>query len=88
MGDAVRDRYRVDFAFPVARLVVEVDGWAWHSDAARFRSDRARQNALVLAGWAVLRFHLARPHGATGRRHRRDQASTGPGPGRLSRARP
>ncbi|HEV8557518.1 MAG TPA: type IV toxin-antitoxin system AbiEi family antitoxin domain-containing protein [Actinophytocola sp.] len=48
--------YEVDLAFPVARVAVEVDGWAWHSDVDRFRLDRQRQNALVLAGWTVLRF--------------------------------
>ncbi|MCW2632768.1 MAG: hypothetical protein JWR88_1730, partial [Pseudonocardia sp.] len=49
-------RYRIDIAFPGARLAIEVDGWAWHSDAERFRADRSRQNALVNAGWRVLRF--------------------------------
>ncbi len=49
-------RYVVDLAFPAHRLAVEVDGWAWHTDPDRFQSDRARQNALVLAGWTVLRF--------------------------------
>jgi very-short-patch-repair endonuclease len=37
-------------------VAVEVDGWAWHTDPERFRRDRQRQNALVLAGWTVLRF--------------------------------
>jgi very-short-patch-repair endonuclease len=46
----------VDLAFPAARVAVEVDGWAWHSDVERFQCDRQRQNALVLAGWTVLRF--------------------------------
>ena len=41
----------------VRRLVaIEIDGWAFHSDADTFRKDRARQNAIVLAGWTVLRF--------------------------------
>lgn len=48
--------YLIDVAFPAARVAVEVDGWAWHVDAERFRSDRRRQNALVAAGWTVLRF--------------------------------
>lgn len=46
----------VDIAFPDARVAVEVDGWAWHVDAERFRADRRKQNALVAAGWIVLRF--------------------------------
>lgn len=46
----------IDVAFPELRLAIEVDGRAWHSDAGRFQSDRRRQNALVRAGWTVLRF--------------------------------
>jgi very-short-patch-repair endonuclease len=48
--------YLLDLAFPAARVAIEVDGWAWHSTADRFRADRRRQNALILAGWTVLRF--------------------------------
>ncbi|GAA4706779.1 hypothetical protein GCM10023215_54250 [Pseudonocardia yuanmonensis] len=48
--------WTLDLAFPAARLAVESDGWAWHSDVDRFRADRAKQNALVAAGWTVLRF--------------------------------
>lgn len=48
--------YEVDVALPGMKLAIEVDGWAWHSDVERFRHDRRRQNALVLAGWTVLRF--------------------------------
>jgi hypothetical protein len=47
---------RVDFAWPSARLVVEVDGFAFHADRTAYRDDRRRGNALVLAGWRVLRF--------------------------------
>lgn len=46
----------VDIAFPERRVAIEVDGWAWHQDTARFQRDRQRQNSLVLAGWTVLRF--------------------------------
>ena len=49
-------RWTVDFAFPAARLAVEVDGWAWHMDAQRFRTDRHKGNALVRGGWDLLRF--------------------------------
>jgi very-short-patch-repair endonuclease len=45
----------LDLAFPAARVVVEIDGWAYHRDLPEFRRDHARQNALVLAGWTVLR---------------------------------
>lgn len=48
--------YKVDYGFPAATLALETDGWAFHSDPDVFRSDRIRQNALILAGWHVLRF--------------------------------
>jgi len=45
-------RYRVDFAFPPHRLVVEADGRAWH-DAVR---DADRDAHLAALGWMTLRF--------------------------------
>lgn len=48
--------YELDLAFPDEQVAIEVDGWAWHHDVERFRRDRQRQNAVVLAGWTVLRF--------------------------------
>ncbi|MEU6701710.1 DUF559 domain-containing protein [Pseudonocardia sp. NPDC046786] len=47
--------YELDLAFPAARLGVEFDGWAWHSDVVRFRNDRRKGNELAGAGWTVLR---------------------------------
>jgi very-short-patch-repair endonuclease len=48
--------WTIDVAFPDAKVAVEVDGWAWHVDVDRFRSDRRKGNALANAGWTVLRF--------------------------------
>lgn len=48
--------YLVDNAFPEAKVAIEVDGYAFHSDADSFQNDRARQNYLILNGWRVLRF--------------------------------
>lgn len=48
--------WRIDVAFPRQKVAVEVDGWAWHVDAERFRNDRRKQNALVRSGWDPLRF--------------------------------
>ncbi len=48
--------YRIDLAFPAVRLAVEVDGWAWHVDVERFRTDRRKGNAITRAGWDLLRF--------------------------------
>ncbi len=47
---------RADFGWPKRRLVVEIDGYKYHSDKAAFEADRRRQNALVNAQWRVLRF--------------------------------
>ena len=50
------DCYYLDVAFKRERVAVEVDGWAYHSTSSAFENDRARQNALVVDGWLVLRF--------------------------------
>ncbi|MGI8517602.1 MAG: DUF559 domain-containing protein [Acidimicrobiia bacterium] len=47
---------RVDFVFREVMLVIQIDGWAYHSDRRSFRSDRRSQNAMVLQGYRVLRF--------------------------------
>jgi hypothetical protein len=47
---------RVDFAWPERKVVVELDGFAFHAGRQRYRSDRRRSNELALAGWTVLRF--------------------------------
>jgi very-short-patch-repair endonuclease len=57
----IRDRRgafvaRVDVCWPDQRLVVEADGFAFHSDRAAYRRDRARLNELERLGWRVLRF--------------------------------
>ncbi len=49
-------RDEIDVAFPAERVAVELDGWAWHTDRERFQADRAKGNALVRAGWTLLRF--------------------------------
>jgi len=48
--------YRADVVFPAARLVIEIDGFAFHSGAEDFQHDRERQNRIALAGYQVLRF--------------------------------
>jgi hypothetical protein len=47
---------RVDLAFPDARVAIEYDGKDVHSQEDVFTRDRQRQNALVGAGWVVLRY--------------------------------
>jgi very-short-patch-repair endonuclease len=50
---------RVDFAWPVERLVVETDGRRWHDPADRRHADRQRDNRWGRLGWLVLRFTWA-----------------------------
>jgi very-short-patch-repair endonuclease len=46
---------RVDFAFPDAKLAIEIDG-AHHADRGQWNADLARQNRLIVLGWRYLRF--------------------------------
>jgi very-short-patch-repair endonuclease len=60
----VRDNFgnvfaRLDLAWPSRRLCVEADGVGVHSQPTALLRDRRRQNALVSAGWTVLRFTWA-----------------------------
>jgi hypothetical protein len=50
-----RDRY-IDFAYVELRIAIEIDGYDSHSRRTVFEDDRDRQNALVAAGWTVIRF--------------------------------
>lgn len=47
--------YEVDSLWPQARLVVEIDGFAFHSSRAAFERDRDRDSALTGAGYRVIR---------------------------------
>ena len=48
--------YAPDVRFRAVPVACEVDGYEHHSSRKSFTRDRLRQNALVLAGWTVLRF--------------------------------
>jgi very-short-patch-repair endonuclease len=50
---------RVDLALPELKIAIEYDGRAVHEREDVFVRDRQRQNALVQAGWTVLRFTAA-----------------------------
>ncbi|HSP38792.1 MAG TPA: DUF559 domain-containing protein [Frankiaceae bacterium] len=47
---------RADFAWPRLMLLLEIDGFAYHSSSQAFQRDHDRQRALEDAGWRVLRF--------------------------------
>lgn len=51
---AVRS-YECDVVFDSARLIVELDGYETHGTRKQFEEDRARDRALTIAGWRVIR---------------------------------
>jgi very-short-patch-repair endonuclease len=46
----------VDFAWLPARLIVEADGFEFHSERSDYRKDRRRANAYCRLDWRLLRF--------------------------------
>ena len=48
--------FRIDLAYPVLKLAIELDGWEFHNSRTAFDDDRARANLLVAHGWTVVRF--------------------------------
>jgi very-short-patch-repair endonuclease len=48
--------YTVDFLWPEAGLIVEVDGWRDHGTRSAFESDRERDAWLTAQGYRVVRF--------------------------------
>ena len=54
-------RWRFDFAFPDAKVALEIEGGIWtagrHSRGAGMRDDMEKYNAAACAGWRVLRVH-------------------------------
>jgi very-short-patch-repair endonuclease len=55
VNERVEGRRR-DFVWPDRRLVVEVDGHAFHSSRAAIRRDKARDRELIAARWVPVRF--------------------------------
>jgi very-short-patch-repair endonuclease len=47
----------VDVAFPAEKVILEIDGWAFHRDVRAFLIDGPRQAALTAEGWVVIRTH-------------------------------
>jgi hypothetical protein len=46
----------VDFSWPGTKVVIELDGYAYHSSPTAFERDRERDQQLVVAGYIVVRF--------------------------------
>jgi hypothetical protein len=45
-----------DLADPLRGIVLEADSWTWHAEKWDHDRDCSRYNAMVVAGWVVLRF--------------------------------
>ena len=66
-GDVEKhSRYRVDFILKDARIIIELDGYEYHSSPEQLERDSIRQRYLTRAGYSVIRF--------TGREIKRDAA--------------
>lgn len=54
-------KWRLDFAWPALMWAVEVEGGIYrgggHTHVKDLKRDMEKQNALMLLGWRVLRFH-------------------------------
>lgn len=48
-------RFKVDCHWPSSHLIVELDGWEGHRTKSAFQDDRARDRALRVAGYSVIR---------------------------------
>jgi very-short-patch-repair endonuclease len=62
--------FEVDCCWPGERLIVEVDGFAYHGIPAAFEGDRRRDAILTAAGFRVIRVtwtHLTQPHAVIAR---------------------
>jgi predicted transcriptional regulator of viral defense system len=55
-ANAVIDGIEVDFVWRDRRLIVEVDGYAYHRSPSAFEADRERDVVLGMKGWRVVRF--------------------------------
>jgi len=56
-----------DCLWRTERLVVELDGHAFHAPRRAFEADRARDRALQVAGWRVVRVTWRQLHAESGR---------------------
>ncbi len=55
--------FEVDALWPRQRLAAEADSWEFHGHRAAFERDRARDSALQVAGYRIIRVTHRRVHG-------------------------
>lgn len=63
--------YEVDAYFRAEKVIVELDGWDFHSDRRAFENDRERDATMLLAGIVTIRITYQRLHGSPDREARR-----------------
>jgi len=49
-------KYRVDFAHPLTKVAIELDGLIAHQTTKQIANDRRRQREIEAMGWKVIRF--------------------------------
>lgn len=59
--------YTVDALFPHEKVIVELDGWEYHSSRASFESDRERDASTLVAGHVTVRMTWERIFGDAAR---------------------
>jgi very-short-patch-repair endonuclease len=59
--------YRVDALWPAEKLILEQDSWGFHSTRIDFETDRERDAATLLAGYATVRLTWERMIGTPAR---------------------
>ena len=52
--------YNLDFAFPVSKLAIEVDGGNWHASELKSRYDTGKEVLLSKQGWRIIRVKINR----------------------------
>lgn len=60
--NGTRSGYELDALWPDARVVVELDGRAFHATRQAFERDRAQDRRLVVEGWRVIRITWRQLH--------------------------
>jgi predicted transcriptional regulator of viral defense system len=63
--------HEADVLFPEQRVIVELDGWDFHSDRGAFESDRDRDADRLAAGFLTVRITTERFEGAPAREAKR-----------------
>jgi very-short-patch-repair endonuclease len=48
--------WRVDFAWPEARVAAEYDSMEWHANPTAWKRDRMKSSQLHECGWDLVRF--------------------------------